>query len=154
MPEPTKFDFDALGVSVSIFRSERDGKVIVQIDTDCMEEGETPEGEPIMRVYLNDGTLHDGTRWPQGHQPCQASSSRSRCPSRARCPKETTMDPTVTLADTLAALHGIDDPGKVYTSDEHRAQAIEGLRDLADWLEKGGRAPGVECAVNNRFSDD
>ena len=39
------------GVTVSVCRSWIDGKLIVLVDSEGLEE---PEGEPDMRIYLND----------------------------------------------------------------------------------------------------
>ena len=47
-------DFKSLqfqGVKVSVCRSWIDGKLIVLVDSEGLEE---PEGEPDMRIYLND----------------------------------------------------------------------------------------------------
>lgn len=51
------------------------------------------------------------------------------------------MDPTACLTEALEALDAIgDDPGE-------RQTAIERLRGLADWLERGGFPPLVELAM-------
>jgi len=44
---------------VSIVLSETDDTWVVQIDTD-----ENYDGEPVLRIYLNDACLHENPKFP------------------------------------------------------------------------------------------
>jgi hypothetical protein len=54
------------------------------------------------------------------------------------------MDPTANLAEILDLLEGGGTEGD---REMDRAQAIEHLRDLANWLERGGALPAVDEAI-------
>lgn len=59
------------------------------------------------------------------------------------------MDPTACLRDTLAALIVARSTPRAETEVTLAAQtAIDGLRNLADWLERGGFAPDVERVLD------
>lgn len=54
--EPTRLDFEDK-LSVEVWRSEIDGRIVVQVDT-TEELGEDEAGEPCCRIYLNDALIH------------------------------------------------------------------------------------------------
>lgn len=54
------------------------------------------------------------------------------------------MDPTIALRDALRSLR----------SEESRLAAIDRLRDLAEWLQKGGFLPDVPRAIPDELVDD
>jgi hypothetical protein len=48
------------GISVTLFRDEGTGQVVVSIFTeDATDPRDHREGEPLMAVYLNDAVLYD-----------------------------------------------------------------------------------------------
>ncbi len=53
-----------VGLTLYVFRSKIDGKMVVEMETD--DEGpptavqHSPRGEPVMRVMLNEGIVYDG----------------------------------------------------------------------------------------------
>jgi hypothetical protein len=57
------------------------------------------------------------------------------------------MDPTQCLIDILGALDGCqgpDDADSQESKARNREEAIEGLLNLAEWLQKGGFAPKIQ----------
>lgn len=56
------------------------------------------------------------------------------------------MDPTATLTKILDSLTGEGTPGDLELD---REAAIEGLHDLAAWLDKGGALPDLEKAIED-----
>lgn len=49
------------GYTVQIYRSETDGRIVVQIDIPDDEGEVNVDGSPCMRVYLNDDDTYIGT---------------------------------------------------------------------------------------------
>lgn len=52
------------GIEVTVYRSERDGRPVVQIDTDADVTPSDKDGVPAIRVYVNDGLVWDGPSLP------------------------------------------------------------------------------------------
>ena len=85
-----------------------------------------------------------------------AANAGSISAPRKKTPKKRVirMDPTQCLIDTLSAIDGCDpddaDSAEVARAKaRNRDEAIEGLRNLADWLEKGGFAPKIQDVINS-----